>query len=57
MRRLGGAELVDPSSYYFRISSKFETAGSKYDWLNRIVAIGIGHRPPEGSVYSLFEVL
>jgi hypothetical protein len=57
MRSLSAGEFVDPSSYYFRISSMFETAASGYDWLNRIVAIGIGHRPPEGPVYSLFEVL
>jgi hypothetical protein len=35
----------------------FETAVAKYDWLNCIVAIGIGHGRPEGPVYSVFEVL
>jgi Protein of unknown function (DUF3237) len=48
---------VDPASYYFRISPMFETAGVPYDWLNRILAVGIGHRQPDGPVYSVFEML
>ena len=35
----------------------FETAASQYDWLNRIIAIGTGQRPPEGPIYDVFEVL
>lgn len=50
-------EVVDPASYYFRISPLFETAAAKYDWLNRVVAVGIGHRGADGPVYSIFEVL
>jgi hypothetical protein len=50
-------EAVDPASYYFRINPLFETAAAKYDWLNRVVAVGIGHRRADGPVYSIFEVL
>ncbi len=57
MDRLNRGEPVDPSEYYFRISVAFETAAAKYDWLNRIIAIGTGRRPPEGPVYDVFEVL
>jgi hypothetical protein len=35
----------------------FETAAATYDWLNRVLAVGIGHRRPDGPVYSVFEVL
>jgi hypothetical protein len=55
--KLERGETVDAASYYFRISASFETAAAKYDWLNRIVAVGIGHRRAEGPVYSMFEVL
>ena len=41
----------------FRTSVAFETAAPKYDWLNRIIAIGTGRRPPEGPIYDIFEVL
>ena len=55
--RIDKGEAVDPASYYFRINAFFETASSTYDWLNRILAIGVGHRRAEGVVYSLFEIL
>lgn len=55
--RLEQGEAVDPASYYFRIIPMFETAASQYDWLNRIVAVGIGQRSAAGPVYNVFEVL
>ncbi|HEX7967166.1 MAG TPA: DUF3237 domain-containing protein [Stellaceae bacterium] len=55
--RLNRGESVDPSEYYFRIAPFFETSSEKYGWLNRIVAVGLGHRLPEGPVYRVFEVL
>jgi hypothetical protein len=55
--RLESGEAVDPANYYFRTNPLFETASAKYDWLNRIVAVGIGHREANGPVYSIFEVL
>jgi hypothetical protein len=57
LARIDRGEEVDAQSYYFRISSMFETASDKYGWLNRVVAIGVGHRFPQGPVYSVFEVL
>ena len=57
MERMNRGETVDPAEYYFRTSVAFETAAAKYDWLNRIIAIGTGHRPPAGPVYDVFEVL
>ena len=57
MARIEEGEVVDPKSYYFRLNSLFETASASYDWLNRVVAIGIGHRLADGPIYSIFEVL
>ena len=55
--RIEKGEVVDPTSYYFRITPVFETAAPKYDWINRVVAVGIGHRRAHGPIYSVFEVL
>ena len=55
--RIEKGEVVDPTSYYFRINPLFETANANYDWLNRVVAVGIGHRQADGPIYSIFEVL
>jgi Protein of unknown function (DUF3237) len=57
IERLERGEAVDPERYYFRISPLFETAAPRYDWINRVIAVGIGHRLAEGPVYSVFEVL
>ena len=57
VERIEKGEVVDPASYYFRINPLFETAAEKYDWINRVVAIGIGHRLADGPIYSIFEVL
>jgi hypothetical protein len=55
--RLNAGEAVDPSLYYFRSTPVFETASQKYDWLNRIIAVGTGRREPSGPIYEVFEVL
>jgi Protein of unknown function (DUF3237) len=55
--RMENGEVVDPTSYYFRINPLFETSDANYDWLNRVVAVGIGHRQADGPIYSIFEVL
>lgn len=57
MDRLNKGEAVDPSEYYFRIAPFFETGAEKYDWLNRIVTVGTGHRLTSGPVYEVFEVM
>ena len=57
VERIEKGEVVDPTSYYFRINSLFETAAAKHDWINRVVGVGIGHRRPDRPIYSVFEVL
>jgi hypothetical protein len=57
MQRLDKGENVDPASYYFRMNPLFETSSPKYDWMNRIITVGIGHRLPDGPLYSIFEIL
>ena len=47
---------VDPSRYYLRIAPVFETASAKYDWLNGILAIGIGERTDFGVRHRIYEV-
>ena len=56
MARLARGEAVDPGDYYFRTLPRFATSDARYEWLNRILAVGIGHRLPEGPVYSIFEI-
>ena len=57
MERLNSGQEVDPSEYYFRITPSFETGDNRYAWLNQLVAVGTGHRFPEGPVYDIYKVL
>jgi hypothetical protein len=55
--RLNRGETVDASEYYFRTAPFFETASTKYAWLNGIVAVATGHRTASGPTYQVYEVL
>ena len=57
MEKLDNGEAPDPASYYFRMSPMFETSARKYDWINRIISVGVGNRLADGPIYSVFEVL
>ena len=57
MQRIADGETVDPSQYYLRNTPYFEAAAPRYDWLNRIVAVGIGRRMPDHAAYDVFEIL
>ncbi|KGM35774.1 DUF3237 domain-containing protein [Inquilinus limosus] len=55
--RIARGEAVGRSEYYLRIAPFFETASPDYAWLNRIVAVGLGERRPNGAAYDVFEIL
>ena len=57
MQRMEKGEIVDADSYYMRINPLFETSAIRYDWINRVIAVGIGHRRADGPVYNIFEIL
>jgi len=54
---LGRGETVDPATYYFRTTPRFETAHAKYAFLNRLIAVASGDRRAEGPIYTIHEVL
>ena len=57
MDRIARGENVDPSEYYLRNAPFFETNSTKYNWLNKIVSIGIGRREADSAVYDVHEIL
>jgi hypothetical protein len=54
---LARRERVDPSTYYFRTTLRFETGHPKYAFLNRLLAVSSGDRRPEGPIYTIDEIL
>jgi hypothetical protein len=56
LARLNAGQAVDPSDYYFRIAVRFETGAPDLAWMNRVVAVGVGQRPPSGPTYDVHAV-
>lgn len=54
---LAAGKHVDPILMYFRIQPRFETSDPRYDFLNRMLTIGIGERLSKGPRYHIHEVL
>jgi Protein of unknown function (DUF3237) len=54
---LARGAAVDPATYYFRTTPRFETAHPKYTFLNRLLAVSSGDRRAAGPVYTIDEIL
>lgn len=57
MEAIARGEMVPWERYYLRNAPFYETASAKYDWLNRVVSVGVGHREPKAAIYDIHEVL
>ena len=42
---------------YWRTTPIFETGSAKYDWLTKIIAVGVGKNVPGKAAYSIYQVL
>ncbi|EAV42330.1 hypothetical protein SIAM614_22152 [Stappia aggregata IAM 12614] len=56
LQALARGEDVDPSLYYFRTVARLETGDPRYDWVNRTLFLGTGHRLASAVLVSLFQV-
>ena len=54
---LSRGSAVDPSTYYFRTTPRFETAHAKYAFLNRLLSVSSGDRRASGPIYTIDEIL
>ena len=54
---LARGDNVDPSTYYFRTTPRFETGHPQYAFLNRLLAVSSGDRRAAGPVYTIDEIL
>jgi hypothetical protein len=54
---LARGEAVDPATYYFRTTPRFETAHPSYAFLNHLIAVASGDRRNEGPIYTIHELL
>ena len=56
MERVNGGEDPDPSEYYFRTAPVFEAPEGEHDWLNKLVAFGVGRRRATGVTYAVYAL-
>lgn len=56
VKRMMAGEPVDPATYYFRMTPRFETGAAAYAWLNGIVAVASGMRTPDRVIYDVYAV-
>src|SRR6185436_10315266 len=54
---IGRGESVDPSTYYFRTTPRFDAGHPKYAFLNRLLAVSSGDRRADGPIYTIDEIL
>jgi hypothetical protein len=55
--RMAAGEEMPPGSYYMRTAMRFETGPGPHEWLNRVLAVAVGHRFRDGPVYDVYAVL
>jgi hypothetical protein len=46
-----------PTDMYWRTTPRFETASAKYEWITRVVCVGVGVPTPGKAAYRVFQIL
>lgn len=55
--RMMKGDAVAPSEYYFRTSAEFEApVGSRYEWMNKAVFIGVAERKHNAAVVHFYQL-
>ncbi len=54
---LAAGQPVDPSSYYFRGATFFETSAARYVWITRCIVVCAGEREPTAVKVKFFQML
>ena len=54
--RLFSGEVVDPATYYFRMTPLIETGDPRYAWMNSLILVGSGMRTKTHVIYDVYIV-
>jgi len=57
MAALAAGQPVDPSSYYFRGATFFETSATRYAWITRCIVVCTGERERAAVKVKFFQML
>ncbi len=56
LARIGGGEALDPATYYFRTTPRFETGAPAHAWLNDVIAVGSAVRRSDAVILDFYVV-
>jgi hypothetical protein len=57
LARLAAGQAVDPGDYCMRTAIRFEAGPGELEWLNRVLAVAVGQRPPQGPIYDVYALV
>jgi len=49
--------VLNPTTGYFRTTPRFETSSEKYQWLTKLVAVGVGKAGQNAVSYQVYHIL
>lgn len=49
-------EDVDPNDYYMRTHARLETGDARYDWVNKMLFVGVGARNKQSVALQLYAI-
>jgi hypothetical protein len=56
LARIGRGQAVDPATYYFRTTPRFETGAPAHVWLNDVIAVGSAVRRADAVILDFYVV-
>ena len=56
MARFNRGEQLREEEYSLRTVTRFESGSAGYNWLNDVLAVGIGRQTVNGPIYEIFEI-
>jgi hypothetical protein len=54
LKKVAQGDIVDPDTYYFRITMEFETSSPAYNYLNRHIGIACAMRLGNAVIYDAY---
>ena len=57
LAKMNAFEAVDPTSYYFRVTPKFDVPAGPHEWLGRTVIVGGADRHKDHSIFTYYAMV
>lgn len=56
MQAVARGEEVDPGDYYMRTHARLETGDVRYEWVNKVLFVGVGGRNKQSVALRLYAI-